>query len=327
MDTDTGIIDPDFNLLNRNGVFVLNEGNFMSGNGSLSFFSYDSSKIYNNIFEGVNHRPLGDIPYSITVTGEKAYIVVNNSGKIEQIDINSVKSLASVSGLVSPRQMAVIDENKAYVSSLYSDFLTIVDLKKNTVSGRINLRRTSEAIAVYGNKAYIASWVSGNEIIIVDTGTDKVVDSLVVGQEPESMVIDKNSDLWVLCSGGYTGEYFPELISINTGTGAIKHRFVFPDKQDSPASLSLNSSGDTLYYINKSVWRMSIDSEVLPGIPFLEQSGRNFYRLGIDHATGDIFVTNAIDYQQRGYLLRLQNDGLIIDSVKTDIIPGNLCFK
>ena len=28
------------------GVFIVNEGNFRGGNGSLSFYSYDSLKIY-----------------------------------------------------------------------------------------------------------------------------------------------------------------------------------------------------------------------------------------------------------------------------------------
>jgi len=44
------------------GVYILNEGNFMGGNGALSFYSYDSLKIYNDIFTKANARPLGDIP-------------------------------------------------------------------------------------------------------------------------------------------------------------------------------------------------------------------------------------------------------------------------
>ena len=40
----------DKTYLSGQGVFVINEGNFRAGNGSLSFFSYDSVKLYNNIF-------------------------------------------------------------------------------------------------------------------------------------------------------------------------------------------------------------------------------------------------------------------------------------
>ena len=37
-------------FLSGDGVFIINEGNFRGGNGSLSFYSYDSSKIYNDLF-------------------------------------------------------------------------------------------------------------------------------------------------------------------------------------------------------------------------------------------------------------------------------------
>ena len=85
---DPVIVDVEESYLSGPGVFILNEGNFKSGNGSLSFFSYDSSKLYNNTFLSINQRPLGDVPYSMNIGGSRAYIVVNNSGKIEVVDRN-----------------------------------------------------------------------------------------------------------------------------------------------------------------------------------------------------------------------------------------------
>src|SRR5664280_3375842 len=56
------------------GVFIVDEGNFKSGNGSLSFYSYDSSKIFNDVFSSANNRPLGDVPNSMAIKGDQAYI-------------------------------------------------------------------------------------------------------------------------------------------------------------------------------------------------------------------------------------------------------------
>jgi len=314
-------------FLKSNGIFVLNEGNFNSGNGSLSFYSCDSSKLYNNVFSNVNSRPLGDVPYTMTISGNKAYIVVNNSGKIEVVDKNTLNSLRTISDLTSPRYILLIDGTKAYVSSLYSGKVTILDLKADTVAGYIDIRRSSETMLLKGEKAYIACWASGKDIMVINTKTDKVIDSIEVGQEPESIVLDKTGRLWVICSGGYTGQYHAELISINTATDEIDKRFVFPSTDSYPTSLQINKTADTIYYIDKSVWRMNIEASALPDQPFLPASGRSYYRLGVDLLDREILVTNVMDYKEKGYLLRFNAKGSLIDSSKADIIPGSMCFK
>jgi len=57
----------------------------------------------------------------MTIQGNNAYIVVNNSGKIEVVSRNDLKSVAIINGLVSPRYISFVNEKKAYVTSLYSD--------------------------------------------------------------------------------------------------------------------------------------------------------------------------------------------------------------
>lgn len=314
-------------LYDGDGVFIVNEGNFNSGNGSLSFYSFDSLKIYNDIFSSVNHKPLGDVPYSMFINDLKAYIVVNNSGKIEVTDINTLKGKGTISGLNSPRNLLFINSSKAYVTSLWSQDISILNLSDNTISGSIKLRRSSEAILSVGEKAFVSCWVSGNEVMVINTSNDEVVDSITVGQEPESMVLDRSDRLWVLCSGSYTGEYYPELICINTSSDQVEKSFTFPSKQQYPSTLRINGTGDTLYYIDNGIWKMGIGSASLPESPLVPSSGRIFYKMGIDNVMNQIYATNVVDYQERGYLLRITTGGIIIDSVRTDIIPGSVCIK
>jgi DNA-binding beta-propeller fold protein YncE len=323
-DIDTDSIEAS---LKGDGVFIINEGNFMAGNGSLSFYSYSSGKIFNNVFSIANGRPLGDVPNSMTISGNYGYIIVNNTGTIEVVDKNNLQSAKTIMGLNSPRNMLIVNSEKAYVSSLYSNNLAIINLPDNKVSGSISIRRSSEAMVLSGNKAFISSWYQGKEIIVVNTLTDKTIDSIKVAPEPESMVIDKNNKLWVLCSGGYTGQVHAELIKINPATDAIEQEFIFPTKLSYPSCLQINKTRDTLYYIDNGLWRMSIQSTVLPTASFKQPVNRLLYKLGVDPRYGRIFYTDALDYQQKGYVLQLNPQGRQIDSCRADIIPANFCFK
>jgi hypothetical protein len=309
------------------GVFILNEGNFRGGNGSLSFYSYDSLKIYNDLFYNINHRPLGDVPNSMIVKADKAYIIVNNSGKIEVIDKSTLVSKATISGLISPRNMAIINDNKAYVSSIYSDSVAIINLYDNSISGYMNLRRSSESIVVAGNKAFISNWMGGKEIMVVTTINNQVVDSIEVGIEPESMVLDKDRKLWVLCNGGWARQNFAELYVINTGTNHIEKKYVFPTKQASPSCLQINGTGSIIYYLDNGVRQLGLYSEDLPATAFIPESGAFFYKIGINPINSDIFITDAVDFMQQGYVLLYKNDGTFVSKQRADIIPGSMCFN
>jgi DNA-binding beta-propeller fold protein YncE len=315
-------------LLNGNGVFIINEGNFMGGNGSLSFYSYDSAKIYNDIFLNINDRPLGDVPNSMAISGERIYVVVNNSGKIEIADRNTLESVKTITGLAAPRQISIISNSKAYVSSMYSDSVAVIDLSDNSVSGYINIRRTSEAIAVLKNRAYIANRIGGREIMVINTDNDKVIDSIEVAVEPESIVIDKNKTLWVLCNGGWMRENYAELIAVNTSTNDVERKLVFPSKLSSPSGLRIDGEGSTLYYLESGVRKIKTDAVSVPSsAAFIPETGHYFYQLAVNPVNGDILATDAVDYQQKGHLLIFSNAGILKTDERTDIIPGMMLFS
>jgi YVTN family beta-propeller protein len=321
------IIDPGKTYLSGEGVFVLNEGNFRSGNGSLSFFSYDSLKIYNHVFLNMNQRPLGDIPYSMGFHGSNAYLLVNNSDKIEVTDRNYLKSVATINKISSPRYISFINDRKAYVTSLYSDSIAIIDLLKNSVTGYINIKKTSESIVTVYTTAFVANWVGGNKVMVINTSTNQVTDSIDVGSEPESMVVDKNETLWVLCNGGWKRENYAELIGISTRTNKIEKRFTFPSVNDSPTCLQIDGKGATLYFLLNGVRRMSIEALSLPSQVFIPELEHIFYKLGVNPVNNEVFVTDVVDYVNKGKILRYGEGGTLISEMEAEIIPGTICFK
>ena len=75
-------------------VIVLNEGNFGSGNASINWYNSSENKIYQHIFKSNNQgRPIGDVVQSMQIIGDKGYIVVNNSQKIEVVNLSDFKSI------------------------------------------------------------------------------------------------------------------------------------------------------------------------------------------------------------------------------------------
>ncbi|HUX95529.1 MAG TPA: DUF5074 domain-containing protein [Bacteroidales bacterium] len=319
--------DGSASFLSGNGLFIINEGNFMGGNGSLSFYSYDSLKIYNDLFLNVNGRPLGDVPNSLAISGERIYIVVNNSGKIEVVDKNTLESVKTISELNTPRNISIISNTKAYVSSMYSNSVAVIDLSDNSISGYINIHRSSEAIVLVRNRAFIANWIGGSYVMVVDTDNDKLIDSVQVALEPESMVIDKNKTLWILCNGGWTRENNAELIAVNTSTLEIEKRLVFPSKLSSPSCLQIDGTGSTLFYLETGVRKIKTDASEVSSTAFISESGHFFYKMAVNPVNDDILVTDAVDYQQKGHLLLYNSKGSLEDDELADIIPGMLIFR
>lgn len=316
--------DGDKMPFSREGIFVVNEGNFTRGNGSISFYSFGSAKVYNQVFMTANKRKPGDVPFSMSVSADTGYLLVNNSGKIEMVDIWSMVSLKTLSGLNSPRYLCHLKGNKAYVSSLYSDMLTIIDTRSLTVTGEINLGTSSEMMVPVGTKVYVASWSGNKRIIVIDSEHDVILKNIGVVMEPESMVVDKNGLLWVLCSGGYMKNEIPALLAIDTRTDSTLFGIRFPLKSY-PTSLSINKTGDTLYYIDNAVFRMSVDDRILPSSAFIEAvNGRMYYRVYAGASDNEIFITDANDYQHNGYLLRYTASGVLVDTEETGLIPGRM---
>ncbi len=66
---------------------------------------------------------------------------------------------------------------------------------------------------------------------------------------------------------------------------------------------------------------MPVTAAALPSDVFIPAGNRLFYRLMIGR-DGTIYVTDAIDYQQKGDLLVYNRKGELLDTEKAGIIPG-----
>jgi hypothetical protein len=316
------------------GFYVVNQGGFTAGNASLSFFNYDTAKMTNNVFYKLNNAPLGDVAQSMTFVGDYAYIVINNSGLIYIIDAQSGYFLNKIVGLTSPRYYLPIDNQKAYISDFIDKGITVVNPNNLQIQGVIQTGKSTENMVLIGTKVFAANWSQYNQtglnntVQVIDAAMDKLVDSIQVVKEPNSMVVDKNNKLWVLCSGGYMNEEIPAIHCINPDNLEIIKTIYFAGNELSPEHLTINGTGDTLYYLdNYSVYRMTINDTQLPAEAFIPSGNRFYFTMGVDPNNSQIVVTDAGNYVQNGHIYRFTPAGVMIDSAQVGIIPGFIGYN
>lgn len=320
------------------GLFIMNEGNFQYGNATLSYYDPATKEVENELFYRANAMRLGDVAQSMTIRNGVGWLVVNNSHVVFAIDTDTFRELGRITNLASPRYIHFVSDEKAYITQIWDNRIFIVNPKRYEVTGHIqcpNMEMESgstEQMVQVGKYLYVNCWSYQNRILKIDTESDTIVDELQVGIQPTSLVVDCNNKLWTITDGGYSnspyGEDVSALYRINIDGEKMRveaqYRFALGD---APSEIQINGSGDRLYWINGDIWSMSVTDEYLPAYPFLEARGTTYYGLTIDPKSEDLYIADAIDYQQAGKVYRYSKSGELIDEFYVGIIPGAFCWK
>jgi len=316
-----------------NGVFIVNEGTFQGGTGTITYFNPDSNLVKQDIFEAVNGRPLGNIAQNMTIYNGKGFIVVNNAGKVEVVDVATFKSEGTITNLINPGQFLVIDGKKAYVSD-WIGHVAVVDLSTNTVSKTIPAGTGPDMMAKSGTFVYVANsggLGSDSTVTVIDFMSDQVVKTIHVGDAPSGMVTDGNGKIWVLCKGiGFAGWPMPgdtpgKLVRIDPLTQNIDFTYSFSSTGDHPEKLVINKQKSILYFLfNNGIYRLNI---ALGSSSPEQLVNRYFYSLGYENKTGYLYASDPKDYTGNGLVVRIKaEDGSLIDSIQAGIVPRAFAF-
>jgi hypothetical protein len=312
-------------------VVVLCEGNYLWNNASMDVFLPDSQKVYNNVFEAANGTDLGDVLQSALLLNGKLNLVVNNSGKIVQVNSSTFKVTQSNSGFVSPRYLASA-KGKLFVSDIKSPYIVILDSQTLQKVGSVQIPDQ----VVSGESYWTEQMVASDSLVFValESGKMMVINAIsqqreFVNAEPGSTQIcmDEQKRIWLLCS--QNGKSF--LMQYNSQSKMLEQRIpILPQLSNSSASkMALSKSQDKMYLlVNGKLYALTISSNTDPqSIYSIAVAGlKNAYGLNVNPFNGDIYIADAVDYVSNGKVMVLDNAEKMKSQFTTGVIPTDFVF-
>jgi len=322
------------------GVYVLSEGQFGKGDGTVSAYGINSRALLTDAFGTINNgAALGDVVQDMGIAGSQGYICVNGSGKVEVVSVPDFRSVATIKKIPQPRYFAATTAQRGYVTAWrgpYTNYLPgkvmVLNLSTNTVIDSITVGRCPEQLTVANGLLYVPNSYD-NTVSVIDPATNKVTSTVAVGDGPRNVVADQAGNIWALCSGFTVYNSSPPY-NVISSTPASLVRFApaspatlltLPFSSGSPRQLRISPDKTQLYYAyNGAEYRMSTSATALPTTPFLR---RDFNGFAIDYRDNSIYGAVSTGYTTNGYFLHYPaGGGKAIDSVTVKVGPNGFVF-
>jgi len=260
------------------------------------------------------------------------YIVVNVSSTIEVVDpftAKSIKQIKMQNGTTGrePRDIAFYKGN-AYITS-YDGTVAVMDTASLTISKYITVGNDPEQLAVANGKIYVANSGGLNfpnydkTVSVIDPGTNTVIKTLTVVVNPQDVTTDNNGHVYVLSAGDY-GATPSSLAIIDDNSDVVTSQINFD------ASV-FTFAGSNAYFITNEgkvgVYN-PLSQSAVPNVNFISDGTtlKAPYAINVDASTGEVFVTDAIDYTSNGKLYAFDKNGKLEYSFTTGINPGRIAL-
>lgn len=294
------------------------EGNYGSANASLSHWNENTGTVVEDVYKAANGHSCGDVLQSISKKGNNYYLVVNNSGKVLVCDA-TFKEQKEITGLQSPRYFLGVSPAKAYVTDLYANAISVVDLNSNAISAKIACSGWTENMVMIYNTVFVTN-VTSNYLYVINAAEDRIIDSVHVGKNAAGIVIDKEAAIWVLLRGEASSDH-SKLLRIDALTRKIVKTC---DIVGSAFDLQIDAAAENLYFINAGIQKLNIAEQS----PVTVVSGSGvYYGLGINPANGNLYLADAKDYTQQSLITVYKADGTAITSFRAGINANGFYFE
>jgi len=306
---------------NSSWIFVANEGNYGTSNGSVSMID-DKGQI-------TTIDNIGDVVQSVEVYKNKLFVIVNNSHKI--MIYNITENGVNLPGIEistensSPREMVIVND-KVYFTNWNSKDVKILNLTTYAIESSIPIEGLPEDIITDG----INLWVSvpnlelydtndGTKVVKINLETEQIVESYEVGRGPQSLTL--LNDVIYVSRTYYNSDRSETTIGVSK-IGEVVLEAIY--------GLGAPCGGSIMTYDNK-VYR-SYEGGIAPidgnlAIQSLERIG-NFDQSQVYHVEiiNDYIYFTLTDYSTMNVLKQVDSNGAVINSYDVGINPGDLAY-
>ncbi len=311
------------------GVYIVNEGLYGQNNSSVSYYDFETQTATNDVYAKANPGiNLGDTANDMDIYGDKGYIAVDYSNKVEIIDLNTSKSLGYVDLGVgsSPRDVVVLDSTIAYVTCLAKDALVKFNPSTKQVIKTIPIGSKPEAAVYSAGKIYVTNSGYGdtNTVSVVDITTDTEEKVLTVGYNPRFAHTKNDGYVYVVCTGVYDAVGKGSLYKIATNSNTVVDSLII---NSNPGESCLINNNQMVIATNNGLIKVNLTNMKQVGDIFVSSTSINpvygvIYSVAFDSKNNLLYCGNAKDYQQDGEIVVMDLNGSEIKRFGVGINPG-----
>ena len=306
----------------ESGYFITNEGNFGTPSASVSFITENLSETFNNVFTSENAQStLGDVLQSIAFHEDYAFLILNNSNKIEVVNRYTFKYVTTLTENLDKPRSAVAENGKLYTTNAGSKSVSVYNLADFSFNSNIAIGIAVENILASNGTVYVqnGSFGSGNKITLLNSSTDAVNQTITVGAAINSIALD-NGILYALDN--------EQVSKINTTTNTIIDQIPLGALSGVNKMVVKNNSiyfisGSKIYSFNNAV--TSFTDTPLVDTNLTSPSWSLGYGFAVEN--GKIFYSDVKGFTENSEVLIYDLTGQFIKSITTGVGSNNAYYN
>lgn len=322
---DDTVVPPGNTNVSAGDVLVLNEGGFQKGNASIGLYNLATNAYTSNLYKNNNGTVIGDVLQTLVSLNGTYWAVVNNSGKIVVLDSTDMAVKFEITGFKSPRNVE-FNENKtkAFVSDLYANEIAVVNTTTYKIDQFIPLDGWTDQMAIVGELLYVANR-ERPYVFVVDATSNKVVDSIQVANNPNSLLRINDNVLAVLCEGRLGSADLAKFQVIQLDTRKVTKEFSF-DAGVKPSLLRKSPTTGNIYCAFKGIHYIHPADYTYQG-KTIDLPEANIYGFDIDPSNGNFFVSDAKDYVKKSEVSVYVSGSTLKQQFTAGVICNGFVFR